>query len=89
MAGLLTEADLHLTNRCIFCGCSEESPCYFDGNPCDWVILDENNHTGLCSNCYSSVIYEGQRLLWNRMELNDSQQTHTAHPRAQAGPRSR
>jgi len=43
-------------NRCIICGCTDNKACiHRSGMPCDWSILDEKKHEGLCSRCEAQL----------------------------------
>jgi hypothetical protein len=34
-------------DRCKFCGCTEDHPCFEDGQPCGWVIFHGNSRLSL------------------------------------------
>lgn len=36
---------------CLGCGCTDETPCIVDGQPCAWVSMDPRTNQGLCTAC--------------------------------------
>jgi hypothetical protein len=44
-------------NTCIFCGCTEVTPCMSRVGTCTWSLLKQSAHKGICSHCAAGILY--------------------------------